>query len=397
MKPQITPKLPFLLGLLIAVGPVATDMYLPAFPALARDLHNEAAPQYSLAAYFVGLAIGQMTQGAVSDRLGRRVPLIAGLVIFILASAGCVASWNTASLCVFRFLTALGASAGVVIPRAIVRDMADGPAAAKLMSKLMLAMGLAPICAPMLGALCMMFAGWRFIFGICTLYGILAFYVAWKYVPDTLPLERRSRLGVGAVALRYVEIFREPSFLTHAIITAAVAACLFAYLSGSPQVFQGLFHWSSTQYALLFGVNSLAYIAYSQINPLLVNRFGIAPVISVMVVWQVVCGALLVLLACLELTGGLPLAGALLLCEAAFGLLLPCCMVGALSRHQAHAGSAAALLGTLQYLGGAVAGLGVGVLADGTARPMTLVMLGCAVIAALAAARRPRLVFTPAE
>lgn len=396
MHRPVTSRLPFLLGLLIAVGPVSTDMYLPAFPALAQDLHSQAAPQYSLASYFLGLAVGQMTHGALSDRLGRRGPLLAGLALYILASLGCVLSWNAASLIIFRFLTALGASAALVIPRAVVRDLADGPAAAKLMSKLMLAMGLAPICAPMLGAVCVMFASWRFIFVLSTLYGVLALVLAWKYLPDTLPIERRSKLGAVAVLVRYREIFRERTFLAHAVTNACVSACLFAYLGGSPQIFEGSFHWSSTQYAVLFGVNSIAYIGYSQLNPILVNRFGIAPVISAMVVWQISCAVLLVVLAVYP-QGGLALAGGLLLCEAAFGLLLPCCMVGALSRHQAHAGSAAALLGTLQYIGGAVAGLGVGVLADGTARPMALVMLGCAAIAALAAIRRPRLSFKPAE
>lgn len=396
MPRSVTPKLPFLLGLFIAVGPVATDMYLPAFPVMAQDLHSQAAPQYSLASYFLGLAIGQMTHGALSDRVGRRLPILAGLGLYILASLGCMLSWNTASLVVFRFLTALGASAAIVIPRAVVRDLADGSAAAKMMSKLMLAMGLAPICAPMLGALCVMFAGWRFIFGLCTLYGIVAMFLAWTYLPDTLPLERRSRLGAVAVLVRYVDIFRERSFLTHGIINACVAACLFAYLSGTPQIFEGAFHWSSTQYATLFGVNSIAYIGYSQLNPILVNRFGFAPVISVMTIWQMMCAMLLVGLALFP-QGGLALAFGLLLCEAAFGLLLPCCMVGALSRHQAHAGSAAALLGTMQYVGGAIAGLGVGVLADGTARPVALVMLGCAAIAALAATRRPQLSFQPVE
>lgn len=393
MPRQVTSKLPLLLGFLIAVGPISTDMYLPAFPALAVDLHNQAAPQYSLASYFLGLACGQMTWGALSDRIGRRRPLLSGLVLYMLASLGCVASWNTESLVFFRFLTALGASAGLVIPRATVRDLADGPAAAKLMSKLVLVMGVAPICAPMLGAACMMLLNWRFIFVLCTLYGVIAFACAWVYLPDTLPVERRSRLGIGSVLVRYVDIFRERAFCSHALINASVCACLFAYLAGTPQIFEDGFGWSSTDYAIFFGINSMAYIGYSQLNPILVNRFGIAPVITVMTVWQIICTLLLVALAWFP-HGSLPLAGSLTLTEGAFGLLLPCCMVGALSRHQAHAGSAAALLGTLSYCGGAVAGIGVGVLADGTARPMALVMLGCAVIAALAARWRPRLEFS---
>lgn len=393
MRRQVTSKLPILLGFLIAIGPVSTDMYLPAFPALAASLHNQSAPQYSLASYFLGLAFGQMTWGALSDRIGRRPPLLAGLVLYLLASLGCTLSWDTNSLVLFRFLAAIGASAGVVVPRAIVRDLADGPAAAKLMSKLMLVMGVAPICAPMLGAVSMMFLGWRFIFALCMAYGGIAFILAWSYLPDTLPLERRTRLGPVSVMVRYADIFRERAFCTHAIVNACTCACLFAYLAGSPQVFEGEFGWSGTGYAVFFGISSMAYIGYSQLNPILVNRFGIRPVITAMSIWQVICTILLVALAYFPYSG-LTLAGALILCEAAFGLLMPCCMVGALSRHQAHAGSAAALLGTLSYCGGAVAGLGVGILADGTARPMALVMLGSAAIAALAARYRPRLDFS---
>ncbi len=174
MSRPITKKLPILLGFLIAVGPVSTDMYLPAFPLLAREFHDSAAPQYSLAAYFVGLAVGQMTQGALSDRLGRRLPLLAGMVIYTLASIGCAVSWNVQSLAIFRFLAALGCSAGLVIPRAMVRDLVDGPAAAKMFSQLMLVMGVAPIVAPMLGAFTIEFASWRVIFLAATVYGVLA-------------------------------------------------------------------------------------------------------------------------------------------------------------------------------------------------------------------------------
>ena len=392
MRRRVTSKLPILLGFLIAIGPVSTDMYLPAFPALAASLHNQSAPQYSLASYFLGLACGQMTWGALSDRIGRRPPLLVGMVLYLLASLGCMLSWDTNSLVIFRFLTALGASAAVVVPRAIVRDLADGPAAAKLMSKLMLVMGVAPICAPMLGAVSMMFMGWRFIFALCMVYGGIALALAWFYLPDTLPFERRTKLGPMSVMVRYADILRERAFWTHATVNACTSACLFAYLAGSPQIFEGEFGWSGTDYAFFFGVSSMAYIGYSQLNPILVNYFGIEPVITAMSIWQIICAILLVALAYFP-HGGLTLAGALVLCEAAFGLLMPCCMVGAMSRHQAHAGSAAALLGTLSYCGGAVAGIGVGALADSSARPMALVMLGSAAIAALAARYRPRLDF----
>jgi DHA1 family bicyclomycin/chloramphenicol resistance-like MFS transporter len=396
MAPRVTSRTPFLLGVIIAVGPVSTDMYLPAFPALAHDLHDLAAPQYSLGAYFAGLALGQMTQGTLADRLGRRGPLLVGLALYTLATLGCLLSWNTESLVVFRFLTALGASAGVVIPRAMVRDLADGPEAARLFSKLMLVMGVAPIAAPMLGAAVVEVASWRMIFALCALYGVVALALIWWCVPDTLPVERRARSGLVATLARYGAILRERGFITHAIAGAATSGCIFAYLAATPQVFEGEFGWSVAGYAALFGANSAAYIAVNQINPPLMQRVGLAKVVGGAALVQLAAGAGMAL--CGVLGGGaLVLAALLLLAEIGFGLLMPCTLVGALSRHQAHAGSASALMGTLQYGAGALTSLGVGVLADGTARPLGFTMLGCAALGALAAALRPRLVFAPAE
>ncbi len=384
--------LPALLGFLIAVGPVSTDMYLPAFPAIARAFHNQAAPQYSLAAYFVGLGVGQMTMGALSDRFGRRAPLLIGLGIYTLASLGCALAWDVPSLCLFRFLAALGCSAGIVIPRAMVRDLADGHEAARLFSQLMLVMGVAPIAAPMLGAGFVMFASWRVIFVFATLYGAAAVAAIWLLLPDTLPQVRRTQLGVIPVLVRYGTIFKERAFLTHALIGAFTSAALFAYLAATPQIFINHYGWSTTDYATLFGVNSIAYIGYSQLNPRLVRRFSIAPVITIASAVLLAGGMVLAALTWHPL-GPFGVAGGLLVAEGGFGLLLPCAMVGALSRHQAHAGSASALLGTLQYGGGAIAGLAMGTLADGTARPMALAILLCAALVVLAARQRPSLSF----
>ena len=396
MTRPITKNLPLLLGFLIAIGPVSVDMYLPAFPAIARDLGSVAAPQYSLAAYFMGLAIGQITVGALSDRLGRRTPLLIGLIIYTLGTIGCLASWNMHSFVLFRFLSALGAGAGSILPRAMVRDIADGPQAAKLLSKLMLVMGVAPITAPMLGALVIEFCSWRMIFGLCALYGVAAVALIWVYLPETLPPARRTRLGIGAVLFRYAGILSERGFLSHAGVGAASAACLFAYLAGTPQIFISLYGWHVAGYALLFGVNSLAYIGFSQINPGLVARYGVAPVISFAALALLAPCLLLAALA-LHPFGAFAIAAGLLLCEVGLGLLAPNAQIGAMSRHQAHAGSASALFGTLQYSGGALAGMLVGVLADGSARPMAFTMLACACAALLSARARPHLVFAPAE
>jgi len=386
-------SLPFLLGAVIAVGPMATDMYLPAFPAIATAFHDSAAPQYSLASYFVGLAIGQMTQGALSDRLGRRLPLMAGLVLYTIASIGCALSWNTTSLAAFRFLTALGASAGIVIPRAMVRDLADGPTAAKMFSQLMLVMGVAPILAPMLGSLFCLWSSWRMIFYTSAAFGAVTVWITWSLLPDTLPPARRTRISTAAVLVRYVNIARERGFSSHAGLSMFTSACLFAYLAATPQIFINGFGWSPLEFAALFGMNSIAYIGYNQLNPALVNRFGVPGVISAAVA--------VLLAACTGLAatawfghGALGIVLMLLISEMGFGLITPNAMVGALSRHQAHAGSAAALLGTLQYSGGAVAGIAMGVLVDGTARPMAALMFLCAAAALLCALTRPRLSFS---
>jgi len=371
-------------------------MYLPAFPAIARDFHSAGAPQLSLAAYFFGLAVGQMTQGPLSDRLGRRGPLLVGLMIYTVASLGCAVCWSVSSFVLFRFLAAAGCSAGVVIPRAMVRDLADGPAAAKLFSKLMLVMGVAPIAAPMLGALSMSVGNWRLIFGLAAIYGVLAVVLIWYFLPDTLPPERRTRLGPGAVVVRYVAIFRERSFITHAMILMFTSAGLFAFLSGSPQIFVGLYGWSAAEYAALFGVTAIAYIGYNQLNPILVTRYGITPVISV--AGNILLGSSLLLVALAwHPLGPFAVLAALMIGEAGFGLVMPCSMVGALSHHQAHAGSASALMGTLQYSGGALSCLAMGAWAENSATPMAVAMLVCASLAVLAASLRPRLTLVAAE
>ena len=380
--------LPLLLGFLIAIGPVSVDMYLPAFPTIARQFHDTAAPQLTLAAYFVGLGIGQLFQGPFSDRIGRRLPILAGLAIYTLASLGCALAWNTASLSAFRFLAACGGSAAIVIPRAMVRDVADGPAAALLFSRLTLVMGVAPIIAPILGSAVVLFASWRLIFVIVALYGVVAIALVARHLPDTLPLERRSLIDFRSVLLRYGEIALDRSFLSHAMVGTFAVSAMFTYIGGSPSIFIGHYRWSPTGYAALFATNAAAYIGFSQINPRLVMRFGIRPIITV-AVCTLLLSAIALMGFALSPLGAFAIMAGLFACEFGFGLILPNTMVGALSRHQAHAGSASALMGTIQYAGGAIAGTLVGVYADGSARPMALIMLVCATLAAVAAALRP--------
>ncbi|HEX7389760.1 MAG TPA: multidrug effflux MFS transporter [Acidiphilium sp.] len=385
----VSRRLPLLLGFLIAIGPVSVDMYLPAFPTIARDFHDAAAPGLTLAAYFAGLAVGQMTQGPFSDRSGRRRPILLGLSLYILASIGCALAWDAASLSAFRLLAAFGGSASVVIPRAMVRDIADGSEAAMLFSKLMLVMGVAPIIAPILGSVVITFASWRWIFVLATIYGVVAIVLVWRLLPDTLPVERRSTVGFRSILIRYGQIAVERSFLANALTGTFAVSALFAYLAGTPGVFIGEFHWRPLAYAVFFGINAAIYIGFNLWNPHLVARTGLRPVITVSV-YALVLGAFGLAASAVLGAGALAVVIALFVCQASYGLTLPSTMVASLSRHAAHAGSASALLGTWQYIGGAITGAVVGALADGTARPMAFTILCCALLALAAAAFRPR-------
>jgi DHA1 family bicyclomycin/chloramphenicol resistance-like MFS transporter len=383
--------LPLLLGFLIAVGPVSTDMYLPAFPAIEAALGGRpGTAQITLATWFAGLALGQITQGTLSDRLGRRGPLIAGTALYTLASAGCALAPNLPTLAAMRFLAAFGGSASMVIPRAVVRDLADGLAAARMMSQLILVMGVAPIIAPTLGGLVLSFAGWQAIFWIAAGYGALACVLVCLKLPETLPAGGRVRLGPGALVGRYLAIVRERSFATHALVAGFTSFALFAYLGGSPETFIVRFHLPPQHFGMLFGACAGAYILASQLNPRLLPRFGISRLLRAGVGGGLAAALGLVAFAAADVGPWWGLALCVFLSMASMGFSNPNAMVGALSRHAAHAGSASALMGTLQYALGAMSGLLVGLAADGTARPMAALMLLGSLGATAADLARPK-------
>ncbi len=380
-----------LLGFLTAVGPLSTDMYLPAFPAIEADFGlAQGTAQITLASWFTGLAIGQITQGTLADRFGRRAPLMAGLVLYTVASIGCALSPNLPLLTAMRALAAFGGSASTVLPRAIVRDLADGHAAARLISQLMLVMGVAPILAPTLGGALLTVFTWHAIFWVAAAHGALSLVLVIYLLPETLSQDRRIRLGPSALLARYVNILRERGFLLNMGLGACAMFAMFAYISGSPAVYIRHFGLSPAGYGVLYGVCAAGFIFGSQVNPWLLPRFGILNVSR----WALRVTALgVVALAFTAFSGWLGLAGMVLpivVIMTSFGLLLPGTAVFALSRHSAHAGSASALMGTLQYLLAAVSGSAMGLLTDGTARPMAVLMLlgvGCALLLDLG--RRP--------
>ncbi|MBO1073403.1 multidrug effflux MFS transporter [Roseomonas marmotae] len=383
--------LPLLLGFLTAIGPLSTDMYLPAFPAVEASFRSPpGSAEITLAAWFMGLAVGQLVQGSLADRYGRRGPLLVGLVVFIIGSAGCALATDIQTLAICRFIAAFGGSASTVLPRAVVRDIAEGFTAAKLMSRLTLVMGAAPILAPSLGGLMLQFGSWRqiFWFGVC--YALLSMFLVWRLLPETLPAERRLRLSFMAQLLRYAQILKERSFQAHAALGCSTMFLLFAYIGGSPAVFVGIFGLTPGAFAILFGANAAAFILASQLNPPLLMRFGATRVVRG--VSLVMLAATLVLVA-VVLSGSPTMLAVLLpitIANACTAIILPNATVGALARHSAHAGSASALQGTLQFSVAGTSGILLSVMADGTARPLAFLMLGAAIATVIAELMRPR-------
>jgi DHA1 family bicyclomycin/chloramphenicol resistance-like MFS transporter len=382
--------LPLLLGFLTAVGPVSTDMYLPAFPAIEAELGtSRGSVEITLAAWFVGLAVGQLVQGTLADRLGRRLPLILGTALYTVASVGCALATDMTSLAAWRCVAAFGGAASAVIPRAMVRDLADGLAAAHLMSRLMLVMGAAPILAPSLGGLLLGVAGWRSIFWVTAAYGGLSCVLAWALLPETLPPAKRIRRSAATILRDFVQIGRERGFITHALMGAATMFSVFVFISGAPAVYIEYFGVPAGRFGLLFAASATGFIAASQMNPMLLRRFGAQRVAAHALHLS---AAAVVLLAIGAFTGLGGLWGVFLpavVALACTGIVFPNAAVGALSRHAARAGSASALLGTLQFGCAAVGSALVGALADGTPRPMALLMVLGAGAAMLAERLRP--------
>jgi len=382
--------LPLLLGFLTAVGPSTTDMYLPAFPALEASFHAPpGSAQLTLAAWFAGLAVGQITQGTLSDRFGRKRPLVVATTIYTLACLGCALAPSIGWLAAFRALAAIGASAGMVIPRAMVRDLAEGHAAAVLLSRLSLVMGAAPILAPTVGSAVLAFADWRGIFWILTAYGVTCLWLVVLLLPDTLPRERRIRLRPAEQLGRYRAIIAERGFITHATMGGFGTFAFFAYLGGSSPVFIEGFSLTPAQYAMIFGANSFGLICCAQLNPFLLRRFGHHRVLRWIGRLHLAATATLTAIAFAGLHT-LPLVVApIFVAVSCMGMLNPNTIVGALARHQHQAGSASSVMGTGQYLLGAISGLLVGFATDGTPRGMAALMLAGSLGMLFADMRRP--------
>jgi DHA1 family bicyclomycin/chloramphenicol resistance-like MFS transporter len=375
------------LGTLAALGPLAIDMYLPAFPRIAESFGAHVPDiQLTLASYFVGLALGQLVYGPLADRLGRKPPLYFGLGLFALASAGCALTGSAWSLAGVRFVQALGGCAEMVIARAIVRDLFDDHRqAAKVFSSLVLVMGLAPILAPLAGGYLAGHAGWRAIFWLLALVGVGALASTALFFRESLPPERRIRQSAGEVVRTYASLLRHREFMLHSGTIGIGMAGLFAYVGGSPYVFQKIFHISEARFGLYFGPIACGIIGMSQVNSVLAGRFDIRRILRT-ALWVHAAAGLLLLAAALTGAGGfwgiyLPLW----MVVASMGFVFPNTTVLAMSPHGRIAGNASAVLGFLQFGISALGGIIVSVLQNAqripTAGPMAASIALCGVMA----------------
>lgn len=357
-----------ILGLLTAIGPLATDMYLPAFPQISKDLagYGNGAAQITLTVWFIGLAIGQFTSGPISDRYGRRSPLFLGMILFTIGSAGCAIFSNFYIFCLCRFLSSLGGSVAMVVPRAMVRDIASGNRGIKIMAQLALVGAIVPIAAPTLGGIIVAKFPWRILFWIMTIYGLVGSIFVIFMLPDTLPISYRIRSSIRSILWRYVRIIQEPIFLSNTMMTSFGLFMIFAYLSGTPDVLSQDMHFSKLQLALWFGINSAVIAGCNQINGILINNIKPHILANIAVNVAMIVAILFVLICLLPIP--LNLFSILLKCApiviimGCLGFIFPNCTIFAFTLHGRRIGSASALLGTIQFVLGAISSWMMGAL-----------------------------------
>jgi DHA1 family bicyclomycin/chloramphenicol resistance-like MFS transporter len=367
-----------IVGALSAFAPLSIDMYLPGLPALASDLSaSTSATQLTLTTFLVGLALGQLVAGPLRDRLGRRPPLIAGVVLYTLASLGCAVAGDIGTLALLRVLQGLGGAAGVVIARAVIRDHFEGRTAARAFAFAMLVNGLAPILAPIVGAALLPATGWRGIFVLLAVIGALLVLVIVTRLDESLPPGRRRHGGLGVVVQGYAGLLADRGFMAQVLTVALGFSAMFAYISASPFIVQELYGQSPETFSLLFGINALGIMAATQVSGLLVMRYGPRAIMRVGLVSAAVGGLVLVVAAASD-AGLWAICVGFFLVVASYGAVAPNAVALAMAGQTHQAGSASALMGSLQFLIGSIAAPLVGLGDPASAVPAALVIAGCA-------------------
>ncbi len=373
-------KYAVVLGLLSAVGPFAIDMYLPALPSISADLNaSTVATQMTLMVFFITFGVAQIAYGPVSDMVGRKPPLFFGLAMFAVGGVGCGLAPTIEWLIFFRFVQGIGAAACAITPRAIIRDLHTGIEAARLMSTVMLVFSVAPILAPMIGSTVIIPFGWRAVFGVITLLALFGIVLVALALPETLPPEKRKKLGVAAMAASFGTLFRDARFLSLTLIAGLGLSSFFAFIANASFIYIDHYGMSPFGFSFAFSVNAIGFIGASQFAARLAGRYGFNRVVMTAVTSYMVLSVLLFGLTIAGFDGLAVLMTGLFLAFACLGLVIPSSMVMALDEHGKIAGVASALGGTLQFLTGGVMVAIASVFFDGTSLPMVGIIAACSV------------------
>jgi MFS transporter, DHA1 family, multidrug resistance protein len=370
-------KLVVVLGALMAIGPLTIDTYLPALPQLSAEMGaTDSQAQFTITGLLLGLGLGQLIIGPLSDAFGRRRPLLIGLAAHGMMSLLCAAAPSIGLLTVTRTLQGLAGAAVAVVVMAVVRDLFTGIRAAQLLSRLILVLGVAPILAPSMGSALLNVTSWRGIFVVLAAAAVGLWVLAWRALPETLPPVRRQPASARESLRAYGRLFTDPMFLVMVAVAGLMFATLFAYVAGAPFLLQERYGLSPQAFGLAFSSNALGMILMTQLNPVLVGRFGPVRVLSVGVLAALTGAVALLVTALADVGGLLGFMLPLFVVMSAAGLCNPNAPAIALSRHGNVAGTAAAVLGAAQFMiGGSIAPL-VGALEDGTAMPLAAIIVG---------------------
>ncbi|WP_417335461.1 multidrug effflux MFS transporter [Halobacteriovorax marinus] len=370
MSRTIEKSLLLILGALAAFGPMTIDLYLPAFVEIGKDLLVPTEDiQYSLTSFLAGLSIGQLIYGPISDRFGRKKPLLIGITIFIIASIFISMVKSLEALVILRFIQALGSCVGMVITRAIIRDLYEPRDAAKVFSLIILVMGVAPIIAPLLGTQILLFSTWRMLFIFLAVFGAVTLLGSIVKIPESLKVVVPIKKGF----VNYYELLRDRQFLMASFVCGTITAGMFSYIAGSAFIFLNIFKVSATAYPIIFGSNALGFIICSQINARLLNHYSIDSILEKAIFFAIVAAT------CTLISIGLHLDLIYFLiplfCSiASIGFIIPNITAKALEFQHERAAVASAMMGSIQFSISSLGSVLVTIFANGTAWPMVLTL-----------------------
>lgn len=376
--------MPILIALLAAIGPMGIDMYLPSIPAMATSLgSSEGAVQLSLMTFFVGLMLGQLVYGPLSDKFGRKPLIYLGLSIFVLASIACAFSQTVQQLQTLRFVQGLGGSIGMVIAFAIIKDQFQGPEMGKMMSMVLAILGLSPVAAPLIGDGLQALGSWRNIFFFLAVYSSIVMILVFALLPETRKVEDRATFKLSQTFHHYLNIITNRKFIIFALTLCIAQAGFFAYIAGSASVFISEYQLSSIQFSLIFAINAFGLIAAAILNPKLHEKFGPLKAYKIINIGFFVVIAILLACFLMGLNHLVVLCIGMFIAVALLGFIMPTGSQLSLMYQHKLAGTASALLGSMQFCFGAIITAVTGSFVSSGSIGLISIMTICALVSAL--------------